>query len=194
MDGRIPMISVDAPPLAKIIEACAERKHTSIDANSRSDGRRQQQCSSSGDSGNANSRDQNEHEKGDRERQGQRSSYSRSRERGSGRKRQGIESREEEVMATAAPGDREIENGAAGGVVHHASANNAAEEVEVNPVEAKKEEVEKVMLGLPRFRVLAEAVMPRDNRSSRGSRDRSDVSRSDSGVYLLCLVIQKFLL
>ena len=97
-------------------------------------------------------------------------------------------------MATAAPGDREIENGAAGGVAHHASANNAAEEVEVNPVEAKKEEVEKVMLGLPRFRVLAEAVMPRDNRSSRGSRDRSDVSRSDSRVYLLCLVIQKFLL
>ena len=64
MDGRIPMISVDAPPLAKIIKACAERKHTSIDANSRSDGRKQQQCSSSGDSGNANSRDQNEHEKG----------------------------------------------------------------------------------------------------------------------------------
>jgi len=143
---------------------------------------------------NVNSREQNEHEKGDRERQGQRSSYSRSRERGGGRKRQGIESREEEVMATAAPGDREIENGAAGGVVHHASANNAAEEVKVNPVEAKKEEVEKVMLGLPRFRVLAEAVMPRDNRSSRGSRDRSDVSRSDSRVYLLCLVIQKFLL
>ena len=65
-----------------------------------------------------------------------------------------IESREEEVMALAAPGDCEIENGAAGGVARHA----AAEEVKVDPVETKKEEAKKdvvtrniIMLERPRF-------------------------------------------
>ena len=51
----------------------------------------------------------------------------------------------------------------------HATANNTAEEVEIDPVEIKKEEVERdvmvrniIMLGRPHFRMFAEAVAPRE--------------------------------
>ena len=51
----------------------------------------------------------------------------------------------------------------------HATANNTAEEVEIDPVEIKKEEVERdvmvrniIMLGRPCFQVLAEVAVPRE--------------------------------
>jgi len=82
----------------------------------------------------------------------------------------GSESREEEGMAAAAAavGDREMENGVAGGAVRRAAANNAVE-AEVDPVGAGKDVIREMgeprnsMLGLPRFPVLvAAAAMPRE--------------------------------